>query len=154
MNQNQPEEKKETKKVAIIRVRGDVNLKKSVKDTLKMLRLYKKNYCVVYDATPPILGMIQKVKDYVTWGEISDEILKKLVSKRGRLVGNKRVSSENVDTIISEIKTKKSKEWSIKPVFRLSPPSGGFHGTIRLGFPRGELGNRKEKINELLERMI
>ncbi|MBW2977785.1 uL30 family ribosomal protein [Candidatus Woesearchaeota archaeon] len=125
-------------KIAIIRIRGDVNLRKPIRDTLKMLRLYKKNYCTVYDSTPNILGMINKVKDYVTWGEINDESLKLLKEKRGE-----------------KTKNKQGKEVT-KPFFRLSPPRKGFgRKGIKLPFKiGGALGNRKEKINDLIKRMI
>ena len=71
-------EKKEVpvKKIAVVRVRGNVHLKNEIKDTLGMLRLYRKNYCVVLDTTPPISGMIKKVKDFITWGDIDEETLK------------------------------------------------------------------------------
>ena len=132
------EEAKKVTKIAVIRIRGKVNLKKPVKDTLKMLRLYKKNYCTVYDATSNILGMINKIKDYVTWGEIDDETLKLLKEKRGEKTKNKK--GEEI----------------VKPFFRLSPPRKGFgRKGIKLPFNiGGALGNRKEKINDLIKRMI
>ena len=138
MNQDQAEEKKEAKKIAIIRIRGDVNLKKPIKDTLKMLRLYRKNYCVIYNTTPTILGMVQKVKDYVTWGEIDDENIKLITEKRGE-----------------KTKNKEGKE-IVKPFFRLSPPKKGFgRKGIKMPFNiGGALGYRKEKINDLIKRMV
>ena len=45
------------------------------------------------------------------------------------------------------------KDSGIKPVFRLSPPSGGFNA-VKEYYPKGDLGYRGEKINELLKRMI
>jgi len=133
-------EKKEkaSKKIAVVRVRGNVKLKKSMKDTLTMLRLYRKNYCVIYDNKPSILGMVKKVKDYVTWGEIDEETLKLLTEKRRE-----------------KTKNKKGKE-IVKPFFRLSPPRKGFgRKGIKMPFSsRGALGYRKEKINDLIKRMI
>jgi len=69
------------KRLAVIRIRGITGIKKSIKDTLKMLCIYHNNYCVVVDDS--LLGMIKKAKDYVTWGEIDDETYKLLVEKRG-----------------------------------------------------------------------
>ncbi len=66
-------------KLAVIRVRGSVNLNYEVKDTLNLLRLYRKNFCVVVDNTPSFQGMIKKVKDYVTYGKIDDAAYKLLV---------------------------------------------------------------------------
>lgn len=59
-------------KLAVILVRGLVNLSRPVKDTLAALNLSHKNHCVVIENTPINVGMIKKVKDYVTWGEIDE----------------------------------------------------------------------------------
>jgi large subunit ribosomal protein L30 len=131
-------EEKTTKKIAIVRVRGDITLKTPIKDTLKMLKLYRKNYCVIYDAKPSILGMVQKIKDYATWGEIDQETLNLLKEKREE-----------------KTKDKKGKE-IMKPYFRLNPPRKGFgRKGIKVPFNiGGALGNRKEKINDLIKRMV
>ncbi len=60
-------------KIAVIRVRGQVHLNQGMKDTFSMLRLYRKNYCVVVENNPQTMGMVKKVKDYVIWGELNDE---------------------------------------------------------------------------------
>ena len=52
-------------RLAIIRVRGIVNVDRDFGDTLRMLRLYTKNYCVVMEGTPQIKGMINKVKHLI-----------------------------------------------------------------------------------------
>src|SRR3989344_5189799 len=70
-------------KIAIIRLRGLTGLTSPVKDTLSMLNLHKKHHCVVVDSSPVVLGMIRKVKDYITWGYIDSETLKVLTEKKG-----------------------------------------------------------------------
>ena len=55
----------------IIRLRGSVNTKPGIKDTLKMLRLNQINHCVVVPDTPNYKGMIQKTKDYIAFGPIN-----------------------------------------------------------------------------------
>ncbi len=137
---------------AVIRVRSGIGMRPDVSDTLKMLRLHKVNHCVLLRDTPVFRGMLQKVKDYVTWGEISDEMLKKLVEKRGRKLGNIRLDSKEAEEIFNELKDSGKTE-RIKPVFRLSPPSKGYK-SIKQHFPKGDLGYRGDKINELLKRMI
>ncbi len=137
---------------AVIRIRGNVNLRAEIRDTFKMLRLSRVNHCVlIREDNPSLEGMIKKVKDWVTWGEISDKTLKDMVTKRGRLPGDKVIPSKDVDSVTEKIK--KNGESGIKPVFRLSPPIKG-HKPIKHPFPRGALGYRKDKINELIERMI
>jgi len=132
------EKAKPSKKIAVIRIRGSIKVKKAINDTLDMLKLYKRNYCVILDKTPNILGMLQKVKDYITWGEINDETLKSLKEKR-----------------MEKTKDKKGKTVE-KSFFRLHPPRKGFEkkGTkvpFKVG---GALGYRGDKINDLIKRMI
>jgi large subunit ribosomal protein L30 len=125
-------------KIAVIRLRGTIGNRKEVDDTLDMLKLYRKNYCAVYEKTPSIVGMIQKVKDFVTFGEIDEETLKELRDKR-----------------LEKQKNNEGKEVE-KKFFRLSPPRGGFERKgIKASFKSGgALGNRAEKINDLIKRMI
>ena len=146
------EQKKTSGKIAIVLVRGVVNLSQSVKDTLNLLRLNKKNYCVVVENNPVNLGMIKKVKDFITWGEIDNDTFKELVSKRGeefqaRLTDRK----EKYSYKSLEIDGKK-----YKPYFRLNPPRKGFgRKGIKVAFKvGGGLGNRAEKINDLIRRML
>jgi large subunit ribosomal protein L30 len=137
---------------AVIRLRGCVHVRQDIAKTLELLRLHRKMHCVILPENNVMKGMIRKAKDYITWGEISDEMLYKLVAKRGRKPGNNRLNENEVKAAIEEIKSGKIK--SIKPVFRLTPPSGGFKKSIKYSIPKGELGYRGAAINDLLERMI
>ncbi len=139
-------------KLAIVRIRGLTGVKSGIKQTLDLLRLYRKNYCVVVEGTPSMTGMIKKVKDYVTWGEISDATYKTLVEKRGTpFVGRTEDKRQTVKYKFVEINGKK-----LKPFFTLSPPRGGFErkGTKMPYSNGGALGYRGEKINALLAKMI
>jgi large subunit ribosomal protein L30 len=132
------EKKTPEKKIAIIRIRGLIGVNKKIEDTLNMLKLYRKNYCVVINSTPSILGMLNKAKDYITWGEINDETLKLLREKR-----------------LEKTKNKEGKE-AEKGFFRLHPPRGGFERKgIKVPFKvGGVLGYRGDKINNLIKKMI
>jgi len=124
------------KMIAIILIRGDIGLNKETLSTLEMLSLHKKNFCSVQKATPSIMGMIRKVKDYITWGEISDEVLKELIKAR------------------SEPNPKDPKK--TKKFFRLNSPKKGYgRKGIKVPFSKGgALGDRGEKINDLIKRML
>ena len=126
----------ETKYVAAVRIRGPVNTDTPIRDTIKMLNLHRKNYCSVYKSSPSIIGMLKKAKDYITFGEISAELYEKLKKERGEK--DPRDSSK------------------LKPFFRLSPPKGGFERKgVKVSFVAGgALGDRKEKMGELIERML
>ncbi len=121
-------------KIAVILLRGRIGLHRDVKMTLDLMRLQKKHVCVLIPDTPSLKGMLQKAKDAITWGPIDATTHKELVDKRG----------------------KKDAEGKLKPHFNLHPPKGGFErkGTktpFNLG---GALGNRKEKINDLIKKML
>ncbi|MEM4259668.1 MAG: uL30 family ribosomal protein [Candidatus Woesearchaeota archaeon] len=122
------------KKIAIIRIRGDVRIRNVIRDTFKLMGLYKKHNCVILDSIPSNMGMVEKVKDFVTFGEINDETYKLLIEKRGE----------------------KNSEGKIKKTFRLHPPIGGYErkGTKKSFTQKGALGYRGEKINDLIKRMI
>ena len=69
--------------LAVVRVRGKINLSPDVKKTFELLNLNNKNWCIVLKSSPSNIGMLKKVKDYITWGEISKETLNDLYKKRG-----------------------------------------------------------------------
>ena len=112
-------------KIAVVRVRGLVKIRKDFVDTLKMLNLNQKNHCVIVENTPVHLGMIKKVKDFVTWGEVDEETIALLEPR------------------------KKNK------LYALQPPKKGFgRKGIKMPFNKaGGLGYRGSKINDLLKRM-
>jgi len=140
----------EGKVICIVRVRGIRNIKPKIKHTLKLLRLHKPNHCVVYKATKPLLGMLKVVKDYVTFGEVDEKTLERLIMKRGEK-GSEKVNKELAKKIVDEIK-KEGKVKSIDPVFRLHPPRKGWKN-IKKAYPFGSLGFR-DNMSFLLNRMM
>lgn len=113
-------------KIAIVQIRGNINLRQEVNDTLHMLGLQNQHNCVIRDATPSIMGMVKKVQHVITWGEVDAETEQAL--------------------------RKKVKEGAIP----LHPPRGGFERKgIKMPFAKGgALGYRGKEINALLKRMI
>lgn len=154
------------KRIAIVRVRGNANIRKEVMDTFKMLRLYNKNGCVIIPNTPSYLGMLKKVKDFVTWGEVDKETLKELLLKRGKLpVGKlddnyvKEKCKESLDQFTEDymgFKKELDNIPGLKPFFKLNSPSKGFEkeGIKKPYSLGGALGYRKEDINKLIRRML
>ncbi|PAV06651.1 50S ribosomal protein L30 [Methanosphaera cuniculi] len=150
---------------AVIRVRGRTGIKKNIADNLNMLNLTRISHATVIPETPSYDGMLQKGKDYITWGEISEDTLKELISVRGRLPGDKRVTDEyvkentdydSVDALATAIFNQETtmKDAGLKPIFRLNPPRKGYEGTKKPYTEGGSLGYRSENINELIEKMI
>jgi large subunit ribosomal protein L30 len=82
--------------LAAIRIRGRTGVKGDISDTLDMLRLTRINHAVIIPDTPSYQGMLLKAKDYITWGEIDQETLIKLINHRGMLPGRVPVTEDNV----------------------------------------------------------
>jgi large subunit ribosomal protein L30 len=148
---------------AIVRLRGGVNTKPEIRDTLEMLRLNRINHCVVVKEDPHYRGMIQRVKDYVAWGKIDDDTLALLLEKRGRLSGNRRLTEQHIKEKTSYssfgelAKAVNSgaaslKELEVKPIFRLHPARKGLRSTKKTAQQGGDLGLRQD-ITDLIKRM-
>ena len=149
----QIENEHNTNQLAVVRVRGLTGIKIKIEDTLKMLRLYKKNYCCVLPNNPIYLGMLKKSKDYITWGEIDDETFNILVEKRGEEFKGRETDSKNKIKYNDFVLINNKK---IKKYFRLNPPRKGFgRKGIKTSFQNGgALGYRGDKINDLIKRML
>lgn len=149
-----------------VRVRGVISASKDVRATLKMLNMKRNNHAVLIDDRPAYLGMLKEVQNYVTWGEPTKETVRMLIEKRGRLVGDKRISEDYVkklgykslDELVEAVyncSVSYGKLPGVKPYFRLHPPSKGFKGKVKKSYQAGgEAGYRGEAINELIQRMI
>jgi len=167
-------------RIAVIRVRGKVNINREIKKTLEMLRLKAQNHCVIIKDTPAYLGMLQKAKDYITWGIVTKEDVSLLLRERGELDLSKiKIKDEEDLKLLKSRKItddylKKYTEFSsisefaeafvnfkaelkdipgLKPVFRLHPPKKGWKSIKKHFKLGGALGNRGEKMSELLKRM-
>ncbi len=155
----------ERKCFAVVKVRGTISAKREARETLDMLRLDKTNNAVLIDNRPSFIGMLFRVQNYVTWGEVSKETVAMLLKERGRLAGGKKLTAEfaeklgykSIDALAEAIATCKAeyqKLPNVQPVFKLHPPSKGFKGKTKKSFTSGgEAGYRGEKINELVKRM-
>ena len=151
---------------AAVRVRGIINIKPDIKKTLELLNLTRANHCVIIDESKTTKGMLQVVKDYITWGEVDNKTIKNLISKRGRITGDKEVTDsliksstsyaniEKLSDAIAKDKFKYKEIPDIKPIFRLNPPKKGYEGIKRSFKNKGALGYRGKEINKLIEKMI
>jgi len=133
---------KKRKCLAVIRVRGSSGVFREIKETLKMLHLTRNCHATLIDDRPSYLGMLRKVQNQVTWGEVSKDSAVQLLRERGKLVGNKEITEEYLKEIgykslddLAEAIHKTEVEFTrlsnIKPVFRLHPPKKGFKGKVK-----------------------
>jgi large subunit ribosomal protein L30 len=152
-----------------VRIRGAPGMKRKILDTLKMLRLHKVNHGVLVWGTKSYKGMLTKCKDYISFGEIDEKTLVRLLRVRGRVEGNKPLTEEYLKNL-TDFKTfndlskalirgeKQYREndiYKIKPVFRLHPPRKGYRGTIKKHYAEGgTLGYVGIYINDLIYKML
>lgn len=114
--------------IAVLRIHGRVKLKKEIKETLFRLKLRKKFSCILVDEKDKVrMGMVEKVREYVAYGNVSEEFIKKIKEKRG----------------------KKGKDY-----FCLHPPIGGFKKSTKTGVHQGGILRKHDNISKLLERML
>jgi large subunit ribosomal protein L30 len=126
--------------IAIVRIHGKVDLSSDIKETLNRLRIMNKYNCIFIDGKDPVLrGMLKKVKDYVMYGEVNEDFVKKVIEARGEL---KEKDSKAKKTI-----------GNVKPWIRLHPPRGGFKKSTKLQVPKGIIG-KHEDISKIMEKML
>lgn len=153
--------------VAVVRIRGHMRLNHEIAETMERLNLTRANHCVVLPQTDEVQGMLQKVKDYCTFGPVSAAEIENLIRTRGRLVGDKPVTDEflrsatkvggikEVAAAMAAGKLKWSQVEGVKPLFRLNPPKKGFKGGTKRSYAaHGSLGDRGKAMPELIARMI
>ena len=155
----------EKKSILVIRIRGTINVSQRERDTMRFLRVDKNNYASIIDDRADYKGMLQKAKDWITWGEPTVETVTKMLVKRGRATGDVKLTEESVKELgfesfedmaqklvncevsINEIE-------GLKPFFRMHPPRKGFRKSVKRPYnSKGELGDRGEEINKLAVRM-
>jgi large subunit ribosomal protein L30 len=115
-------------KIAVVRVRGHVRIRRDIVRAFEQLNLKTRNYATIVDDTPATLGQIRKIQSFATWGPVSEETIKKMAPRKR----------------------------SDGKCYALQPPRKGYgRKGVKLPFSTGgALGDRKEKINDLLLRMI
>lgn len=152
--------------IMIVRIRGGIGVNEQIEDTMRFLHLTRTNHAVVWPDDKVIRGMLQKAKDYITWGAPSEKLLAEVMSKRGRLIGDHPLTDKHVKSsteyasikalakAVSAGEANYNKVEGIKPLFRMHPPRKGLKAIKRHVNAGGDLGNRGERINDLLERML
>jgi large subunit ribosomal protein L30 len=139
--------------IAIIRIAGQVHMNWDIVDTFKRLKLGKKYTCVLINDTPQMLGMLNKVKDFVAFGNIDEKTLVELLKARGKVIGDTKAKLKDPEKLAKDILAgKKLEDLKIKPFFGLHPARGGIN--TKRYYPEGVRGNHKEAINKLIMKML
>ena len=152
--------------LAVIRIRGPAGVRKENEYTMESLRLNRVNHLVLLSEENSLKAMLKKIESYVTWGEINQETLERLLQKRALSSGNIKVNEtflkekkiNSFKNLVEKLMKEEVKliDLNIKPVFRLSPPKKGYErqGIKKSYSVGGALGYRASDVNALINRMM
>ncbi|MFB6082519.1 MAG: 50S ribosomal protein L30 [Halanaeroarchaeum sp.] len=152
---------------AVVQLRGEVNMRQGVRDTLDMLNIHGVNHCALVPETDAYRGMLTKVNDFVAFGEPSQDVLAELLRRRAEPAEGRTADvddewiAENTDyadadalatALLAEETTLSAV--GLSPTLRLHPPRGGHEGIKQPATTSGELGTHtSEEIDDLLNAM-
>jgi large subunit ribosomal protein L30 len=136
--------------IVVLRIAGQAGIRTDVEETLRRLNIHRKLACTLVDSKDNKFEMAKSVRDFVSYGEISDELVKQIIINRGETLKGEKIAEKDVPKILEGIK---KGEWKIKRFFRLHPPRGSFKKSTKIAAPKGILGENKD-ISKLIERML
>jgi 60S ribosomal protein uL30 len=163
----------ESKIAFVIRVRGINGLAPKPKKILQLLRLRQINNGVFVRLTGATLNMLKCVEPYIAFGYPNLKSVRSLIYKRGHAkVFNQRVAITDNDIIdkslgklgIQCVEDLVHEIYTCGPHFReanrflwpfkLNTPKGGWSNLKRHFNEGGDVGNREDKVNSLLRKMV
>jgi large subunit ribosomal protein L30 len=111
---------------AAVQIRGYIGVRQEVVDTLFMLKMRKKHAAILVDEkNKATMGMLDKAKDVITYGPISDAVAKKLQEKMKDGVAH------------------------------LQPPKGGFERKgIKVAYTVGGALGKRDTMDAIVEKML
>lgn len=115
--------------IAAVKVRGDVDASEKISATIESLGLVKKNQVLFVESDDEATkGMLNRAKDYIAYGEVSDDV-------------------------VEQVEEAKDAEIQAGSKFSMTPASGGFRSTKKNYNNGGALGKRPD-MDKLLKNMI
>ncbi len=137
--------------ILAIRISGLVEIPKAVNESLFRFRLRKKYTAVLVKPTENNMKILKRLRNNIAYGTISNEGIKILLEKRGKSFDKKKIDAAKV---VEQLEKKDLQDLGVKPWFRLHPPRGGIESKVHFPIRKGVLGDNKEKIEELMRRML
>jgi large subunit ribosomal protein L7e len=163
----------EAKLLFVVRLRGINGVHPKTKKILQLLRLRQINNGVFVRANAATIAMLRRVEPYVTYGVPTLKTVRDLVYKRGHGKVDKQRIALTDNSIIERVLGEKGiicVEDLVHEIFTVGPhfkEAANFLWPFKLSCARGGLvkkrihyieggdaGNREEKINDLIRRMV
>ncbi|KAK0182295.1 hypothetical protein PV327_000447 [Microctonus hyperodae] len=157
----------------VIRIRGVNQVAPKVRKILQLFRLKQINNGVFVKLNKATINMLRIIEPYITWGYPNLKSVRELIYKRGfakidrqriPITSNSIIESKlgrsglictedlihEIFTVGSKFKYASNFLWP----FKLNTPTGGWRKKTNHYVEGGDFGNREDKINELLRRMV
>jgi len=163
----------ESKVILAVRIRGINCLSPKVRQILQLFRLRQLHNATLIRVNKATINMLRKVEPFIAYGYPNVQTLKELVYKRGYGKVNKqripltsnvivegslaKFGVTSLEDIIHELHTVGPHFKEVNNflwAFKLDSPHGGFNNKRHPFHQGGDWGNREEKINDLVQRMI
>lgn len=163
----------ESKLIVATRIRGIIGVSPKVRRILQLLRLRQIHNTVFIKANKATINMLRLVEPYVAYGYPNLKTVRELIYKRGFGKVNKQRIPLADNSVVEEVLGKKDiicvedlihEIYTVGPnfkaaanflwPFKLSSPNGGFKRKLLHFNEGGDAGNRGDKINALIKRMI
>ncbi|XP_055906476.1 60S ribosomal protein L7 [Eupeodes corollae] len=164
----------ESKLAFVIRIRGINKVAPKVRKVLQLFRLRQINNGVFIKLNKATINMLRIAEPYITWGYPNLKSVSELIYKRG-FVKHSKQRIPITDNFV--IERKMSKKYDIQCVedlvheiftvgknfkyasnflwpFKLNTPTGGWRKKNNHYVEGGDFGNREDKINKLLRKMV
>jgi large subunit ribosomal protein L30 len=148
----------------VVNMRGLVNTRTTVRDTLKLLNIETRFRATVVPDTPSHRGMLEMAKEHVAWCEADSELLTKLLEKRGRAEGKTAINQDVLKVLGYKNLGDLAKALSdgeitlnalgVKPSFTLNSPKGGFKRSIRRMHSQGGILGHNPELPKIVQAMI
>ena len=139
--------------IIAIRISGLVEMPEEAQETLYRLRLRRKYTAILLRENKENRALLNKIRNFVAYGNLGKEVLAELLEKRGQLLRSS-IKKPGISSVLTALETKDLKSLGFKPFFRLHPPRKGIDSKLHFPIRKGVLGDNKEKINELVRRML
>jgi len=163
----------EAKVALVVRIRGINCLSPTVRKTLQLFRLRQLHNAAFVKINKATINMLRKVEPFIAYGYPNHQTIKELLYKRGYAKINKQripitsnviieqqlgklgvICVEDVIHEITQVGPNFKQVNSFLWPFKLTSPRDGFNNKRHPFHQGGDWGNREDKINDLVQRMI